>query len=197
MNSAPVYKIDQKKGMGGAGNQSVTINHTHIEQLQDKKYKHLAKTHIGSITFDPASLREVILSLDTVYKINGDVGSDFTSVDVDKKNEINGLTQEFYDELIAVDYEPYFNQVDDFIKQRENEDLQQTVLNIAKSLNQQIFNKRPEYANFETLILDLHDKLIDEEYERLKGKETIVCLILYYLYASCLIGKKTDGEKTC
>ena len=197
MNKKSELKITQKKSLGADGNQSVNIDNSEHNHFYKDKYKHLAKTHIGSITFDPVSLREVILSLDSVAEKIDETKKDFTSVDVDTKNKINGLTQEFYDECIAVDYEPYFNLFDAFLTQRENEDLQKKVLNIAKSLNHKIFIKRSNYDTFEKLILDLQDTLIDEEYDQLKGKESAVGLILYYLYASCLIGKKTEGEKTC
>ncbi|MBA3010039.1 MAG: hypothetical protein FP812_07360 [Desulfobacula sp.] len=199
MKNKSEININQKKGMGANGTQTVKIDqseHKHIH-LKDPDYKNLVKTHVGSITFDPNSLRDVIVSIDKVTKQINKNATDFTSVDVEEKNKINGLTQSFYDGLVAVHFEPYFNEFDKFLKLRENEDLQKKIGNIASSLNHKIFINRSDYDTFEKMLSHIEDALIDSQYDQLKGKETVVNLVFYYLYASCLIGKKTQGENIC
>jgi hypothetical protein len=76
-----------------------------------------------------------------------------------------------------------------------NEDLRKRVENIAESLNRKIAVKRKLFDTFEELLIALEDSLLDAEYNSLSGKESAICFFLFYLYASCLIGKKTENEK--
>lgn len=157
----------------------------------------LAETATGAIVFDPVVMREAILSIDlSLENINGNQ-SNFDIIDVVKKNKLNGLTQEYYDEFISINYEPYFLELDVFLKQRENEDLQKKVHNIVASLNRKIFIKRKNFDTFEDLLISIEEALLESEFRTLQGKEHTISFFLYYLYASCLIGKKTDEEKQC
>ncbi|NQY06950.1 MAG: hypothetical protein HRT68_12370 [Flavobacteriaceae bacterium] len=157
----------------------------------------LAETATGSIVFDPKVMREAIISIDnSLESINGNQ-SDFDIIDVEKKNKLNGLTQEYYDEFISINYEPYFLELDVFLKQRENEDLQKKVLKIVGSLNRKIFIKRKYFDNFEDLLTSIEEALLESEFQDLQGKEYTISFFLYYLYACCLIGKKIDEEKKC
>lgn len=157
----------------------------------------LAETAKGSIVFDPVVMREAILSIDNSLDYINNSQSDFDIVDLEKKNKLNGLTQEYYDDFISITYEPYFLELDVFLKQRENEDLQKKVHNIVASLNRKIFIKRSNFDTFEDLLNSIEEALLDSEFNTLQGKEYTIIFFLYYLYACCLIGKKTAEEKKC
>lgn len=157
----------------------------------------LAETATGAIVFDPVVMREAILSIDLSLESINDNQSGFDIIDVEKKNKLNGLTQEYYDEFISINYEPYFLELDVFLKQRENEDLQKKVHNIVASLNRKIFIKRKNFDTFEDLLTSIEEALLETEFKSLQGKEYTISFFLYYLYACCLIGKKTDEEKKC
>lgn len=155
----------------------------------------LATTIAGGIVFDPRIMREVILSLDEVLQTDGDAKADFNSINIKEKNRINGMSQEFYDDQILLKYEPFFPRLEAFLKDKQNADLGKIVENIAAHLNRKIMAKRRAFETFEEVLNDVEDALLDKEYEALKGKETSICFFLFYLYASCLIGKKTEDEK--
>jgi len=177
----------------GSGNQHIDNGtHIHLNSLVN-----LASTSIGSIVFDPISMREVIINIDSSIDKNEENCTDFKIIDVEVKNKLNGLTQEYYDNFIAISYEPYFAQLDKFLKQRENEDLQYLVSNIVSSLNKKIFIKRKHFDTFEELLSSIEEALLDSEFKHLRGKEDTISLFLYYLYSACLIGKKTKEERTC
>lgn len=185
--------------MGASGNQTVIVHNskdTHIH-TNEPKYTNLAKTNEGNIIFDPVRLRDVIMAVNNISEQINKNSTDFTSVDLEEKNIINGLSQDFYDNCIATDFEPYFNELDEFLKIRENEDLLQKIENIVSSLNRKIFKNRSNYDSFEEVLEDIENTLIDSQYKQLKGMEKTVNLFLYYLYSNCMIGKKTDGEKKC
>lgn len=177
----------------GSGNQTLVNNSTvHIGGLVN-----LTSTVTGAIVFDPKAMREVILSIDKVFGGISASPSDFDIIDIEEKNKLNGLTQEFYDEEIAVEYEPFFIELDVFLKQRVNQDLLKSIDNIVSNLNRKILIKRKKFDSFEELLLSIEEALLDKEYSLLNGKENTICFFLFYLYASCLIGKKTEREKAC
>ncbi|QUM85467.1 ABC-three component system protein [Moritella sp. 28] len=177
----------------GSGSQHIDNGtHIHLNSLVN-----LASTSIGSIVFDPSSMREVIINIDSAIDKREDSCTDFKIIDVEEKNKLNGLTQEYYDDFIAISFEPYFSQLDKFLKQRENEDLQQLVSNIVCNLNRKIFIKRKYFDTFEELLASIEEALLDSEFKHLQGKEDAISLFLYYLYAACFIGKKTKEERKC
>lgn len=175
----------------GSGSQIIDKS-THIHK---KPLINLAETATGSIIFDPQLLRDAIIAIDKVFDEPSEKNTDFVAIDVEEKNRINGLTQEYYDHFIATEYEPYFAELDSFFRQRENEDLQILTSNIVASLNRNIFIKRKNFETFEELLLDIENSLLDSQYDALKGKEGSITLFLFYLYANCFIGKKTEGER--
>jgi len=183
--------INQRQGLGSKGSQDVHITQNTIIQ---RGFDSLVRTHEGGITFDPVTLRDVILSIDESTE-RSDRNTDFVSIDIEKKNELNGLTQQFYDETIAVDYEPYFTELESFLKLRENEDLQRAIDSIVSNLNRKISACRANYSTFEGLLISIEDALVDKEIDHLRSKESTVALFLFYLYSNCMIGKKTEEEK--
>lgn len=192
-NSAEAQERSVAAVNHGSGNQNIDNSTT----IKLGGLVNLAETAKGAIVFDPVVMREAILLIDRSLKNISESQSDFDIIDIEKKNRLNGLTQEYYDEFISIKYEPYFLELDVFLKQRENEDLQQKVHNIVANLNRKIFIKRKNFETFEDLLTSIEEALLDSEFKTLQGKEYTISFFLYYLYACCLIGKKTDEEKEC
>jgi len=187
--------INQSQGLGSSGSQEINVDQSiHNYTLV---YENLVKTHKGSITFDPYTLREVIVAVAEEYEGLEQKPSDLNSISIEKKNEINNLSQTFYDEIISRDYEPYFFELDIFLKKRASEDLQGLVGKIAKNLNKKIMAGNNEFETFEELIISIENVLLDSQYESLKNKEDSISLFLFYLYANCFIGRKTKEEAQC
>lgn len=188
--------INQSQGIGSAGgDQEINIDQSvHNYPLV---YKNLIKTHKGAITFDPNSLRTVIVAIAKEYEELEQKPSDFSSISIEKKNELNNLSQSFYEQIITRDYEPYFFELDRFLKQRASEDLQGLVGKIIKSLNKKILAGRHEFETFEELLISIETVLLDSQYDSLSDKEDSISLFLFYLYANCFIGIKTKEESSC
>lgn len=192
MSDKNEINIKQSQGLGSTGHQEVNIDKSiHNYPLV---YKHLVKTHTGSITFDPNSLRDVIIAVAAEYDELEQKPTDFGSISIEKKNELNNLSQSFYHEIIARDYEPYFFELDIFLKERASEDLQGLVGKIIKSLNKKIMAGAHEFESFEGLLVSIENTLLDSQYNYLSDKEDSISLFLYYLYANCFIGRKTEEE---
>ncbi|HCS63806.1 MAG TPA: hypothetical protein DIW64_06790 [Cellvibrio sp.] len=195
MKDHPSIHIKQSQGIGADGTQEINIdNSIHNYPLV---YKHLIKTHTGSITFDPNIMRDVIEIISSEFDGLEQRPADFGSVCIEKKNQLNNLNQSFYDQIIARDYEPYFFELDIFLKQRASEDLQGQVGKIVKSLNKKILAGSHAFESFEELLVSIESALLDSQYSALNDKEDSISLFLYYLYANCFIGRKTEEEMEC
>lgn len=188
--------INQSRGIGSSGgDQEINIDQSvHNYPLI---YKNLIKTHKGSITFDPNSLRIIIVAIANEYEGLEQKPSDFGSISIEKKNHLNKLSQSFYEQIIARDYEPYFFELDRFLKQRASEDLQGLVGKIVKSLNKKILAGCHDFDTFEELLISIETVLLDSQYDSLSDKEDSISLFLFYLYANCYIGRKTKEEFSC
>lgn len=184
--------INQSQGMASSGSQKINVDQSiHNYPLV---YKNLVKTHKGAITFDPNSLRDVIVVIAAEYDELEQKPNDFGSISIEKKNELNNLSQSFYNEIISRDYEPYFFELDSFLKQRASEDLQGLVGKIVKSLNKKILAGYKDFESFEELLISIETVLLDSQYDSLNDKEDSISLFLFYLYANCFIGRKTKEE---
>lgn len=187
--------ITQSQGIGSSGQQEINVDQSvHNYPLI---YRNLVKTHKGAITFDPNSLRNVIVAIANEYDELEQKPCDFGSISIEVKNELNNLSQSFYEQIIARDYEPYFFELDRFLKQRASEDLQGLVGKIIKSLNKKILAGYQDFETFEELLLSIENVLLDSQYEFLKDKEESISLFLFYLYSNCYIGRKTEEEVSC
>lgn len=188
-------KISQSKAIGSSGSQEINVDQSiHNYPLV---YEHLVKTHIGAITFDPNDLREVIIAIASEHDELEQKPSDFEAIGIEKKNELNRLSQTFYEEIVSRDYEPYFFELDTFLKQRASEDLQGLVGKIVKSLNKKIMAGYDDFSSFEALLMCIENALLDSQYDSLSDKAESISLFLFYLYANCFIGRKTAEENQC
>jgi|TARA_Y100001970_G_scaffold86789_1_gene109465 hypothetical protein len=187
--------ISQSSGLGSDSSQNQQI------QIADNiyngsVYKKLVNIHSNPITFDPNSLRDVIIHIDEgidsvdTESIDYDLG-----IDIEEKNQINNHSDEYFDEFVKLDFYPQFYKLEGFLRLKENQRKLQTKLDrVIKSLNRQIFaHQGNEY--FESILLKITTKLIDENHENLKNTESEILLILYFLYCNCCIGRKTKEEK--
>ena len=187
--------VNQSQAIGSSGNQELNVDQSvHNYPLI---YKNLVKTHKGAITFDPDSLRNVIVAIANEFDELEQKPCDFGSISIERKNELNNLSQSFYEQIISRDYEPYFFELDIFLKQRASEDLQGLVGKIIKSLNKKILAGYKDFDTFEELLLSIENVLLDSQYEFLSNKEESISLFLFYLYANCYIGRKTEEETSC
>jgi aspartyl aminopeptidase len=170
--------INQKQGIGSSGTQGINIDQS-IHNYP-RAYKNLVETHNGAISFDPNKLREIIISIASEYEEIEKKPKDFSIISLEQKNKLNNLTQSFYEQIISRDYEPYFYELDLFLKQRANEDIQGLVGKIIKSLNKKILASCDKFTSFEALLIAIEEALLDSQYAALHDKEEMISLFLYY-----------------
>ena len=174
----------------GNGNTSITTNNFN----QPSQRKGFASTSIGGIQFNPYFFREVVIAACEKMIEDSKPIEDFTIIDINEKNVINGLSEEFYNDFIATEVEPYLYLFDDFLQSRENEDLHSRVQDAVQALNKTIAIKRRNFDSFEELLDELCKSIVESDFDKLADKENEIFFFLCYLYVSCFIGKKTISE---
>jgi hypothetical protein len=82
--------------------------------------------------------------------------------------------------------------LENFIRLKENKELQEKLESIIKDLNRRIlaFQEDNIETKFEKILLDISQNIINNNYTLMKSKESQILLLLYYFYTNCLIGKK-------
>lgn len=186
--------INQDSGFNSDAEQSQTV---HVgDQYQGDVYKKLVAIHDEIISFDPHSLKEIIVEIDKGIKDPEFGQIDYsTGIDIKEKNGINNHSIDYFEQFVELDFYPQFYKLDQFFALKENQhSLQNKVDRVIKSLNRKILAFQGTQC-FEGVLLNICTKLIDENYATLKDKEDEILLVLYYFYCNCCIGKKTKEEK--
>jgi len=150
-------------------------------------------TLLGSnIVFDHNALKGIIILVHE--NISGDDNSlenDFSSVDINKKNEINNHSKSYFRNVVEEDFYPYFSQLEKFIQLKENKELQVRLESIIKDLNRRILAlQEDKEIKFEQILLNISNSIIQNNYDSMSDKESQILLLLYYCYTTCSIGKK-------
>jgi len=107
--------------------------------------------------------------------------------DIDKKNEINQLSKEYFNEVIKKNL-PYFEQIRNFLSDPNNKEFLQKYENTIDDLNEEITIHRDEYDKFEMILYHLH-KLVLSKFPELKEKRSLVRVFIHYMYYNCDTGK--------
>ncbi|EJK2411590.1 hypothetical protein NK604_004777 [Vibrio parahaemolyticus] len=192
-DKSPLVNVIQKSGLGSDTEQVVNVHVNNYERA----YKHLATINASNLTFNPEQLKIVIESIDSGLndcKVEGSVSFE-PGICIVSKNKLNNLEQEFFDDIVVMEFYPQFNKIDRFLELRVNEPLKDKVDRIILSLNRRIRAYNSKNMFFQELLYEVCNTLIDREKEALEDKEEQVLLVLFYFYCHCCIGKKTEEEK--
>ncbi len=174
-----------------------TINDLYLNPNKDiVKLHRLDLNHIP-FNFSDEEIREIILAFKKqLPTIGSDIKSesdklryDYTHIEKDKKNEKNGLTEDYYLNEIKSKSLMEFDTIEKFLYNPINEDLKDIYFDTAHELNQIITLKRNNFDAFEELFLYIYQLVCDGSVS-LKGGKRHVTTFLHYMYIECLIGKK-------
>jgi len=162
-----------------------------------QEYPDIAKNPIiknlrNPLQFDESNLKEIIITINNSLKENTQVPTitDFTKIDLEKKNELNNLSKDYFEGVMKRDFE-YFQQIERFFSLPINDDLNDAYQYTVRELNAKITTYRNEYAEFEKVIDDYCDYVINNNITNFGSKEKmLVRVIFHYMYWRCDIGKK-------
>ena len=147
--------------------------------------------------FDPDDLVEVICALSAFTK--GDIDStfksafDFEKLKMPAKNALNGVTDEYYEQIIIDQSMPHFERVSQFLQNPRNATITDLYHDAADELKQKIIIRRAQFGIFDDIFLFMYEQ-IQEKKTALRGKRRLITIILHYMYFNCDIGIKQHAE---
>jgi hypothetical protein len=138
---------------------------------------------------NPTDLCDVIHAFSNAAK-NGDnsfhSATNFTYVDKEQKNSVNGLTKGYY-EFVQQDSLPHFAKIKAFLEDPRNEELRALYHDTADDLKAKIIKNRDRFATFDDVLLFLYDAIVEGN-PNVRGRKRLVRIFLHYMYFDCDIG---------
>lgn len=141
--------------------------------------------------FDESDLREIIILLQKQIKENTKpiVRAGLEYVGLDKKNDLNKLSKNYFDDVIKRSLED-FDKIRAFLSDSINQDIEEIYADAASELNAKIALKRNQFYEFEQILEICYNNVIRDNADILKGKKRLVRTLLHYMYCNCDIGIK-------
>lgn len=169
------------------------------EQIQDylQQYPNVASATklnrlLMPLEFDEEDIKEVVLAIRNAIKSSSSDASseeDFIKIDLERKNEINNLSNEYFNGSIKPNFEN-FGSIESFLKDPINAEIREVYDDIIDELRAQISINRKDYTSFQEIIEDIYKKVIHVYKDELKRNKKLVRMLLHYMYCGCDIGKK-------
>ena len=138
---------------------------------------------------NPNDVAEVIHGFHSAVKAGNNAfysATNFTYIDKDAKNTINGLTQPYY-EYLQQDSLPHFAKIKAFLEDPRNEDLRALYHDTADDLKAKIIATRQQFGAFDDILIYTCDMIVEGS-PGLRGKRRLIRVFLHYMYFDCDIG---------
>lgn len=113
---------------------------------------------------------------------------DYEKIDIDRKNALNGLGEEYYRNEIKARSLLDFVKIQEFLGDPINAESKEQYFDIAAELSNLISVKRSNFATFDEIFVYIYQYITDRATD-MKGKRHIYTL-LHYMYFECLIGQR-------
>lgn len=148
------------------------------------------------LQFDESDLKSVIEAFHKYLPSSDPLDKsvvDFSYVDMAKKNELNKLSKDYFDNVMQRHYS-HFESIDSFLKDPINKLLKEQFDDLVDELNAKITIYQNDYFAFERLLDELYDYVISNNKEFfVSGRKRLVRVFINYMYCNCFIGKKVDA----
>jgi len=139
------------------------------------------------IEFNEEDLKDIVLTFSKLDVKKGDLPEIPEERDIEKKNELNRLSKNYFDNVIKKNM-PYFEQIRNFLSEPNNKELLNKYENTIDDLNEEITINRDEYEKFEMILNHLY-KIVLSKFPELNSKRALIRVFLHYMYYNCDIGK--------
>ena len=138
--------------------------------------------------FSPTIMAEIIDAVYNEVSEHSDL-EDFDRPKIEEKNSINGISADFFNDVIKECYDEFFK-IDNFLKNPENSQYQRKYAAIVKEINGFVFAKVASGEMLQSILPTLlnYAKTKIGMFDSEKGYWLQV--FSYYMYVNCDIGKK-------
>ncbi|MEN3930449.1 ABC-three component system protein [Microvirga sp. W0021] len=149
------------------------------------------------LRFDADDLVEVIRALSEYTKDHTDSvfqsAIDFGKLKTPLKNRLNGVSDEYYRQMIVAQSMQHFERVGQFLQNPRNEEFAALYHDAADELKQKIITNRSQFDTFDDIFTYMYEQ-IQQKKDALRGKRRLITLLLHYMYVNCDIGIKQQDE---
>ncbi|VGO12116.1 hypothetical protein PDESU_00666 [Pontiella desulfatans] len=179
------------------------VEHVWLRGLEDIERELLVHSHIvrisgldklrSSIQFTPEDIRDVIVQFheqrDNI-PTSFDSQHDFEYPGMAKKNEINGVSEEYY-KYICDDSMMHFSDIRAFLKNPRNQTEADQYHAVADELKGQLILHKERYPNFDHALEEVA-KLVHQRSPELQpaSRRRLSKVLVHYMYVDCDIGEK-------
>jgi hypothetical protein len=147
---------------------------------------------IGPANFSWDDLREIIVELHSSIVIDEteeESKYDFTTVDINSKNIINRLGEEYYNSVV-IRHEPYFNRISSFLSSPINTDIRELYYQIVDEIRSKIALSRDSYERFELFLNTFTDMAVKDMRDGRSQYRRTLNILMSFMYVNCDIGRK-------
>lgn len=147
------------------------------------------------IQFVPDDIRDVIVAF---HKHRSAIATAFDSQHdfrdypgLPRKNEINGLTDTYFNEYILADSEPRFPEIRRFLQNPRNWEFAEQYHATANELKGQIITHREQFITFDEALEHVYQLMHERSSELQSAPRRILTKVfIHYMYVNCDIGEK-------
>jgi ABC-3C protein len=172
--------------------------HLALDEYPDIRDNLPNKSDLAPFRFEPDELVEVIGAL---HEYTGsesgsefDSAHDFDAVKIrDHKNKVNGLTADYFQQIIVNGSMPHFPRIEEFLKNPRNKEFAALYHDAADELKQKILSNRAKFDAFDDVFAFIYEQ-IQTKRAALRGKRRLVSILLHYMYFNCDIGSKDAND---
>ena len=166
----------------------IDTNHDLYEEFGFNQYRSPLNIH-------PKDLQSVIkhfrdqISKNYTTNMKDDM-PDFLYISMDKKNEINNLTNEYY-QYVTEGSEKYFHHIYGFLKNPRNQEYRKLYNETAYDFRGVIISRRSDYDKFDEIL----EEVFYNSYSKLENhgvNKHLLKVFIHFMYFNCDIGKKEN-----
>lgn len=192
------YINDNVEGLSSVSIWGLDRIHTHLDERRDLHEEFGFNKLRTPLRIDPSDLEGVIKSFREFIPVddkNGEadnIEEDFLYTYIDKKNEINNLSNE-YCEFIREASEKHFTAIREFLIDPKHEVTKELYTDTALDFKGLIIARRGDFDTFDEVI----EELYGEAWSQLKEKgvnKRLLKVFIHFMYFNCDIGDKTEEE---
>ncbi len=107
----------------------------------------------------------------------------------EEKNKVNNLSLEYYENQIRRKSQLYFEDIDRFLSDFNNQEYAVSYYNFADELSHKIAIKRDTFDKFEEIFMYLYDLIFEANKIDLGKDRRFIWIFLHHLYFNCQIGR--------
>ena len=115
---------------------------------------------------------------------------DLSDVDLNRKNELNGLGADTFAAMIETD-EPFFNRIQSFLGDPRNADDTKLYHETVDEIRRQIAARQDAFDRFDDVLLHIANAVIERHGPAIRGKRRELRILVSFMYINCDIGRKS------